>query len=944
MQKDKGNFSKGIIGGLAALFLFAHPALAGPGRDNPLLKDYARADHLYNLDEPTEESDLEAIYLFTRVADGGALIAPHIRIKSLLCAGNIHQGYNRFNQSKALYHQAISINNQSGQRKDFAYESFLYLGTSMYYTGIIDSARYYFEKASALTGSDGRTRQLPEQDRLYNSLGVIYYESGNYLQAKNYFQTALNFISSESEQYRDFYNNIQSNTANCLLKLHFYDSSIRIFKKLVLDNPENTLVAQNLAHALLEKGLTDSALLIYERLDLPPGFGRIIARNEMGRIHMLKGNFKQAENYFAAAIEENKKLTGNVKNKEEALSYLYRSQLAFKSGFLNESLLWANRALNEVHLNFVSKSIYDVPSDVSASISPLTFFQVLVHKAGLVYEKYKREGNETYLFNASHIYLKAVELSRYILTNFDNDDARMFFIENSRSLFDDAVKTAYEASTKDGTYLDDVLRIIESYKGNVLYQTLQDARQKHNSSVPEGLLTRESNLKQMYAGYLTQLNQTTNEKEAAQINKRIASLQVEISRLQKSFVNTERAFFFNDENFKREDYLESIQDKIDRNTLLMNYFISDNTIFLFYLSHNDAHVAKILVNEDFHHQFRLYLEEIYRITDGIRFDGYARGNSLYNTLVKPVSQIASRYKRWVIVPDEYLYYLPFDALSKNENKESYLLMDHTISYHYSFNLLLNKDVIEPTFTKSDSILGFAPFSFEKTFQGPGGIQSLPFSDNEINLPFVNKYIRSRATKQNFIRHYPAYRYIHLGTHASLSTDSTNSWILFQGKQSGSIAEKLYLHEIYNLNLHGTELVTLSACQTAAGESVSGEGLLSLSRAFLYAGSKGIVSTLYKTDDKVTAFLMNQMYRYLKQGLSVEEALRKSKIDLIQSGEINPKLKTANFWANFIYIGKIADQESFSIMDITLWSLLTLALFAGIYFAFKHSKGFKPDPE
>jgi CHAT domain-containing protein/tetratricopeptide (TPR) repeat protein len=944
MQKKKGSISKGMIGGLAALYLFTHVAFAGPGNGNPLLKDYTRAEYLYNLDDPTEESDLEAINLFTRVADGGAIIPADIRIKSLLCAGNIHQGYNRFNQSKTLYHQAMGINSQSVQRKDFAYESFLYLGTAMYYTGIIDSARYYFEKASALTAGNGRALQLPEQDRLYNSLGVIYYESGNYLQAKNYFQTALNFISSESEQYRDFYNNIQSNTANCLLKLHFYDSSISIFKKLMKDNPGNKLVAQNLAHALLEKGLTDSALLIYERLDLPPGFGRIIARNEMGRIYLLKGNYKQAETYFAAAIDENKKLTGNVKNKEEALSYLYRSQLAFKSGFLNESLLWVNRALSEVHLSYASKSIYDFPSDVSASVSPLTFFQVLVYKAGLVYEKYKREGNKTHLFNASRIYLKAVELSRYILTNFDNDDARMFFIENSRSLFDDAVRTAYEASTKDESYLDDVLRIIESYKGNVLYQSLQDARQKYNSSLPEGLLERESDLKQLHAAYLTQLNQTTDEKEAAQINRRIASLQVEISRLQKSFVTPELAFFFNDENYSRPDYLESIRDKIDRQTLLLNYFISGNTIYLFYLSRTEAHVEKISVNESFHKQYRLYLSDIYRITDGVRFDGYARGNELYNVLIDPVYKVASKYKRWVIIPDEYLYYLPFDALSKNEDRESYLLMDHTISYHYSFNLLLNNEVIEPKISKSDSILGFAPFSFERVFQGSGAIQSLPYSDNEINLPFVTKYIRGRATKQNFTRNYARYRYIHLGTHASLSADSTNSWILFHATQGGSKAEKLYLHEIYNLNLHGTELVTLSACQTAAGESVSGEGLLSLSRAFLYAGSKGIVSTLYKTDDKVTAFLMNHMYRYLNQGFSVEEALRKSKIDLIHSEDINPKLKTANFWANFIYIGKIADQGSFTINNILFWTLSFLTLLACIYFVFNYSKRIKPDPE
>ncbi len=565
---------------------------------------------------------------------------------------------------------ALAINKQNGHRKDFAYESCLYLGTAMYYTSIIDSARYYFEKASVYSSESNISERLPEQDRLYNSLGVIYYESGNYLQAINYFQTALNFISTDSEQYGDFYNDIQSNTANCLLKLHYYDSSIRIFRKLVAENPGNALVAQNLAHALLERGRTDSALIIYERLDLPVGFGRIIARNEMGRIHLMNGNYKKAEACFAVAIEENKKLTGNVKNKEEALSYLYRSQLAFKSGFLNESLLWVNLALKEVQLTPVSNDIYYIPDNVSASVSPITFFQVLVFKAGLVYEKYKREGNENYLFKACRTYVKAVELFRYILKNFDNDEARMFFIENSRTLFDDAVNTAYEASVKDESYLDDVLKIIESYKGNVLYQTLQEARHKYNSSVPEGLLSRESELKQLYAAYLTQLNQTTNEKEATVINKRIAAIQVEISRLQKQFATTDGSFFFNEEQYGSDEYLTRIREKIGPGTLLMNYFISGNTIFLFYLSRSEAQVKKITADDRFHERFRQYIGEIYRITDGVRFDAYGPGHDLYNTLVKPVADVASRYPRWVIVPDEYLYYLPFEALSKTPGKDS----------------------------------------------------------------------------------------------------------------------------------------------------------------------------------------------------------------------------------------------------------------------------------
>lgn len=939
-----GTVARRILAVWVILFVFSRVASADPGNSARVLKDYARAESLYNLDNPTEESDHEAIELFTRVAGSTGGIPAEIRIKSLLWAGNIHQGYSRFNESKALYHMAMGINKLNGHRKDFAYESCLYLGTAMYYTGIIDSARYYFEMASVYTTDKALSQQLPEQDRLYNSLGVIYYESGNYQQAINYFQTALNFISTDSEQYGDFYNDIQSNTANCLLKLNYVDSSIRIFRKLVADNPGNSLVAQNYAHALLEKGRTDSALMIYERLDLPVGFGRIIARNEMGRIHLMNGNYKKAEACFAAAIEENKLLTGNVKNKEEALSYLYRSKLAYKSGFLNESLIWVNRALKEVQLTPVSNDIFYIPGNVSASVSPITFFQVLEYKAGLVYEKYKREGNPAYLFRACRTYLKAVELFRYIIRNFDNDEARMFFIENSRTLFDHAVNTAYEASVEDESYLDDVLKVIESYKGNVLYQSLQEARHKHNSSVPEGLLVRESELKQLYAAYLTQLNQTTDEKEAALIGKRIAALQVEISRLQKQFATTDRSFFFNEEQYGRDDYLAGIRRKLGPGTLLMNYFISGNSVFLFCLSRNEAQVKKIATDSRFQSRFRQYISEIYRITDGVRFDAYGPAYELYSTLVKPVSDIASRYPNWVIVPDEYLYYLPFESLSKTPGRNSYLLMDHTISYHYSLNLLLGNEPVNPKFIKSDSLLAFAPFAYARVFEKQGHLQNLPFSGDEVGLSAVSSFNRAMATKENFIRHYNAYRYIHLGTHASLSIDSTNSWILFHGTRPGSNAQKLFLHEIYNLNLHGTELVTLSACQTAGGESVSGEGLLSLSRAFLYAGSQGIVSTLYKTDDKVTAFLMNRMYEYIDEGLPVEEALRKSKIDLILSKDINPKLKTANFWANFIYIGKIESKSGGYFQRMIVIGLLVTLVCIGLFFIYHRSKGFKPDAE
>jgi CHAT domain-containing protein len=104
-----------------------------------------------------------------------------------------------------------------------------------------------------------------------------------------------------------------------------------------------------------------------------------------------------------------------------------------------------------------------------------------------------------------------------------------------------------------------------------------------------------------------------------------------------------------------------------------------------------------------------------------------------------------------------------------------------------------------------------------------------------------------------------------------------------------------------------DLVILSACETGSGLTMGGEGLLSLSRAFMYAGSDGIISTLYKTDDRVTAFMMNRLAYYRQRNISTEEALRQSKIDLLSSDELNWRVKSPNYWSGFVYIGRIDDN-------------------------------------
>ena len=101
-----------------------------------------------------------------------------------------------------------------------------------------------------------------------------------------------------------------------------------------------------------------------------------------------------------------------------------------------------------------------------------------------------------------------------------------------------------------------------------------------------------------------------------------------------------------------------------------------------------------------------------------------------------------------------------------------------------------------------------------------------------------------------------------------------------------------------VDLQGVNLVTLSACQTALGERNEGDEIVSLMRAFFYAGSPAVVSTLWRVDDRATAFLMKVFYERLLAGASYAEALRTAQLETsLQSGWDDPY-----YWAAFTLAG------------------------------------------
>ncbi len=874
-------------------------------KNNQLYKQwYTQANKLYKLDSPTKNTDSISLSLFLQTITEALDNNKPLAVECFIKAGNIHQGYQRFTQANLLYHQALQLNNAYVKDAAATYEAYLYLGSSLYFSNVIDSAQYYFEAASEIALDNKKGKELPELGRLYNSLGAIYFEASNYTQAKNYFERAITVLSKNDTDYEEEFTGMKSNIGNCLMKLNQYDSALKIFKSLSPTAQQKNIIRQNTAKTYFEQGYYDSALAIYEALPLQNNFSSLLVLTDMGRIYMNRKQWQKAEIIFDSAISRNKSISAVIKNKEEATAYFYRSQLAEEQGLIDEAIIWNNQALAEVHLNFKWTSITDLPEDVSKTVSPITLFNILRSKAVLLTKKYNLLKEKPLLFAAVAAFKKTIETANYIKNNFDNDEAKLFFTNNYRQLYNEALRAAYVASEINDKYKDDFFFILENYKGNILYQNLQSVKIKSTANASDSTWKREKEIKQLLAIYTTRINQNTSEKEAIELQKKLLSLQVELSRLQKKYEKDNAYNFYKSEVNGNIHSISQIQSKINNNTALLNYYVDDSAIYCLVLKKKKVSINKLNKDTSFKSTFKQFINETYHYEEGKRYKGFAASAKLYQYLIKPLEPAIKNCENLVIIPDESLYYIPFEALITNEQDKDYLMLSKTISYHYSFLLLMEESEHHSSNKTNNKLVAFTPYLQSDSNIKLSLLPELPLSEAELKGITNNIYSGKKATKKNFLTLSAQYPIVHLATHASAGTDSSTNWIQFYPNDGFDVNNKLHVPEIYNMDFHNAELVILSACETGGGTSMAGEGLLSLSRAFMYSGADGIVSTLWKTEDKVTAFLMQRMHIYLKQNLSPAKALQLAKKDLLMSKEIGSQYKTPNYWSNFTYTGKI----------------------------------------
>lgn len=279
-----------------------------------------------------------------------------------------------------------------------------------------------------------------------------------------------------------------------------------------------------------------------------------------------------------------------------------------------------------------------------------------------------------------------------------------------------------------------------------------------------------------------------------------------------------------------------------------------------------------------------------------------RGNEqelhqLYQLLIEPIADLlpSDPNERVIFIPQDSLFLVPFPALPDANGK--YLIEKHTILTAASIQVLDLTRRQRQTLpqTQSDILIVGNP---TMPMIGDRRLSPLLGAETEAQaiaqLLNTTPLIGAEATKARVIEKMETSRIIHLATHGSFDPErGIGSWLALAPSESDD--GFLTAEEILDLEL-SAELVVLSACDTGRGK-ITGDGVIGLSRSFISAGVPSILVSLWKVDDKVTAYLMGEFYQNWQKGSNKAQALREAMLTTMQQ---YPGVEN---WAAFTLIGE-----------------------------------------
>jgi CHAT domain-containing protein len=519
-------------------------------------------------------------------------------------------------------------------------------------------------------------------------------------------------------------------------------------------------------------------------------------------------------------------------------------------------------------------------------------------------------------------------------------------------------------NTQDETVLQYALEFVEQNKSAMLMEAFQSQTAASLAQIPEALAKRED----AFEARSNQIFQLFNQVGTADQRDSLIRVWKALNQQNNIFKDSLKANY--PEYFNLRFNLgvvsaKQIQASLNEEMALFEYYLGEEALYKVCLTKNNIDYQKIPLNAK---EFRNKIASFHKVLSDYAsikknpkesFNNLNQyGQELYEILLGKQLEELKGIKHLIIVPDAEISFIPFEALihKKTEGKLdfknlAYLINDYKMQYAYSASLFIKKvSTTRPDAVKS--MLAVAAYYGDDlktksaaTNRSPEydqlrkALDPLPAARKEIEV-LAEKFegafwFDGEATEKNFKAKAEHYQIIHLAMHGLLNPKNPSlSSLAFT--EDGDPDEDNFLEakEIATLQLNA-ELVVLSACETGYGKFEQGEGVMSMARAFMYAGVPTLVVSLWQVNDASTSQIMQLFYHNLAKGMDKAEALRQAKISYIQA--INSSLAAhPAFWSAFVLMG---DQSPMELKEQSqgigyFWyvgAAILLALIAGLWF-------------
>ena len=810
--------------------------------------------------------------------------------------------------------------------------------------GALDSFLVFAERTEAILKSENQPDH-PIMANIYGHLGEYYVLTGNDEEAQRYYEKAINLtkkvFGSTHFQLGSYYRNLGK-----IYVRKFRPETIDYFEKSL----DNYLLNFGEAHPKVVSICNDFAL--YYANANGPQFDKNKAQayfdKGMRAARKIGFNYKSGYDLYIALAAYNLEVEQDTAQVTAHLNKAYDILKALHPDPYSEHFgtYYAFRMIyNYLFNNFAEgdKYFYETVKTIQYDIKkPLKKFNNITDKSKLNYLLSTRLKfyDQAYLNLGGQSLLDSVSAQCAYILSFIDDAHRKGSLSGEMTLhgytyyvYEPAIRAILADSTRAN---EEAFTLIEKVKSRSLLNNIQKNKTENFLGVPKDWIENDNALVKgitsLEKSLFEEKNQlgVPNESKVSQIQDSL----FELKEKRQAIVRQIKAEFPKFYDFRYEAsslQVSEVQEFLESDEALIEYFIEEKTIFIFVVKKDSFWIKSVPKDFPLKGLIQQVRENLYSYwnsdhqTDSLQYRNNAlyadAAHQLYQKLIGPIAE--GLPSKLLIIPDNILHFLPFDALLVEPSGDStdfanhhYLIQDHVIKLDYSAKVYQRR-----ARQKIQATQGFMA-TFAPSFIRPTGVlASQSRSVNEIRSslnPLVYNELEAKqlaeitkatifsgnmASKETFLKQASNFNILHLATHGK-ANDQLGKFSYIAFTESGDTTQnegKLYVGELYNLKLNA-EMVVLSACETGLGQIHRGEGPISISQGFAYAGAQSTITTLWSIlDHPSTVSFMECFYKKLQKGLPKDIALWETKLEALK----DPETSSPYFWAGFVAIGNMS---------------------------------------